>query len=212
MHNLTRMKCLPPLLIMIASISAQSQVRENTVTFISPGRTFEFKYPQSYVICRRNPQQPDNWMDDACLAYTPICSNYQCLSSDTMVCIGYPHDRTLEGTNFDGAAFSVSIDPHAGTKDGCSRMAEPPPRVGQAREVVVNGTKFQLVQTDGVGAGNFLDGYAYRAFYQHTCYELDIRIAYSSIANDDPGTRREFDSEKVRARLESVLKSFRFRR
>jgi hypothetical protein len=179
-------------------------------SFISPDGRFRLEYSDSLVSCRRDPNQVNWWVPDhSCDAYTPVCSNFSGDSSETVACIAYPANE-MTGTNFQAAAFSVNELKKVTDESECLKVEEPPPHVGTARNEIVNGVKFQVTETDGVGLGNFIDGYVYRNFHNRKCYELDIRIASSNIANYDPGTVKSFDSEKVQRALKAVLGSFRF--
>jgi hypothetical protein len=181
-------------------------------SFTSPDGTFHFEYSDSLVSCRRDSNRPDSWVpDESCEGYIPVCSNFSCDSTGTVACIGYPGNE-MKGTTFQAAAFSVSELKEATTESECLKVEEPPPQVGNARDETVNGTRFKVTETDGVAAGNFVDGYVYRTFHKGKCYELDIRIASSNAANYDPGTVKTFDSERVERTLRTVLASFKFLR
>lgn len=117
----------------------------------------------------------------------------------------------MKGTNFEAAAFAVREQKTMTTNAECLKIEEPPPH-GQARKENINGITFTVVTTDGVAAGNLSDGYTYRTFRESKCYELDIRIASTSIGNYTPGTVKSFDAEKVQRTLKTVLTSFRFLR
>ena len=116
----------------------------------------------------------------------------------------------MKGSNFEGAAFSVSELTQAGTEAECLRVDEPPPQVGNPWSETVNGVKFEVIETDGVATGNLMDSYVYRTFHQRKCYELDIRIAYWNPAYADPGTVKTFDAKAVYNRLKKVLDTFKF--
>ena len=187
------------------------QVSHNPVeiSFMSPDGTFAFKYASSLLMCKRDPNQPDWWTPGrSCEAYTPVCSDSSGIKDATVVCVAYPAD-SLKGTNFQAAAFSVNQRDAANTEE-CLKVTEPPPLVGPIRSETINGVKFNVIETDGVAAGNLIDGVAYRSFHRNRCYELDIRVAFSNIGNFDPGTVREFDSEAVHGPLKSVLNTFQF--
>jgi hypothetical protein len=72
--------------------------------------------------------------------------------------------------------------------------------------------KFGVTEIDGVETGNLIHDYVYRNFHGGKFYELDIRIASSNIENYDPGTVKNFDSEKVQRALKGALASFKFLR
>jgi len=116
----------------------------------------------------------------------------------------------MEGTNFQAAAFSVNELKGIVAESECMKVDEPPAHVGKVSNERVNGVPFEVIETDGVGLGNFIQGYVYRNFHNRKCYELDIRIASSNIANYDPGTVKSFDSKTIGRTLKAALASFRF--
>jgi len=118
----------------------------------------------------------------------------------------------MKGTNFQAAAFSVNELKGIVAESECMKVDEPPPHVRKASNETVNGVPFEVIEADGVGLGNFIQGYVYRNFHNGKCYELDIRIASSNIANYDPGSVKSFDSETIRRILKAALASFRFLR
>jgi hypothetical protein len=191
-------------------LSAQQDIPHETRsrTFASPEGTFRFNYPAALVSCQKRSNETV-WLPDDCNAYTPVCSNFSCDSTGTVACIAYPANE-MKGSNFEAAAFSVSELKHAGTEAECLKVDEPPPHVGQQQYETVNGVRFERTETDGVGLGNLIDGYVYRAFHKGKCYELDIRIAYWNPANADPGTVKDCDIKAVHDSLKRVLSTFKF--
>ena len=138
-----------------------------------------------------------------------MCSNFSCDSSGTVACVAYPANE-MEGSNFEAAAFSLSELKQARSEAECLKLDEPAPHAAHPQYQTVNGVKFEVTETDGVAAGNLMDGYVYRAFHRRKCYELDIRIAYWNSANADPGTVKNFDVKAVHYRLKEVLDTFNF--
>jgi hypothetical protein len=114
----------------------------------------------------------------------------------------------MKGTNFQAAAFSVS-ELKAATTAECLRVEEPPPHAGSVHKETVNGVTFTVIETDGVATGNLIDGYVYRSFHREKCYEMDVRIAFSSHAYGLE-TMKNFDVEVVHQRLKQVLDTFKF--
>lgn len=190
---------------------SKRQVSHNSaeISFISPDGTFSFRYSNSLLMCKRDPNQSDRWTPGkSCEAYTPVCSDFSGVQDATVVCVAYPAD-SLKGTNFEAAAFSVN-QRDATTTEECLKVTEPPAPVAPIRSETIAGVKFNVIETDGAAAGNLIDGVAYRSFHRNRCYELDIRIAFANIGNFDPGTVREFDHEPVHRPLKSVLNTFQF--
>ena len=201
--------------LVLASLSAleaqeASARKDRRTSFTSTDGAFYFEYPASFVRCERNPNQPDRWgPDESCEAFTPVCSDFSGQSDGTVTCVAYPAER-MKGTNFQAAAFSVSEIRAAGTQAECLKVEEPPPHVGSVRKENVNGIIFTVIETDGVAAGNLMDGYVYPRFHQEKCYELDVRIAFSNHADTGPGTMKNFDIKLIHQRLKQVLDTFKF--
>ena len=176
-------------------------------SFISPDGTFAFKYPNSLVRCERDSKQADRWTPaESCEAYIPVCSDFSGSRSKTVACLAYPAS-SVRGTNFQAAALSVN-ETNATTRGGCLNIAEAHART--LRNAEVNRVTFTVIETDDAAAGSLMDGVTYRSFHQNKCYELDIRIASSNIANYDPGTVREFERDAVYRSLKSALNTFQF--
>ena len=115
----------------------------------------------------------------------------------------------MKGSNFQAAAFSVNELKEVKNEAECESLKEPPPQVGKPRSEILRGVKFVVTETDGVAAGNLIDGTSYRTFHRNKCYDLDIRIAFSNAANADPG-RKSFDAKAVQRQLKQVLNTFEF--
>ncbi len=192
---------------MVSDPQQPTSHKEVSVHFTSPDGAFAFEYPRSLIKCERDPKQADSWIPArSCEGVIPVCA-YNSLTKDaTVVCIAYPAE-TLLGTNFEAAAFTVNKLDEA-TEDECLRITEPHPAT--SRKVNVNGMTFDMFDMDGVAAGSFLAGEAYRNFHQNRCYELDLRIAAANPGAFDPGTVKEFDYDMVFSSLKSVLDTFKF--
>ena len=200
-------------LVQCPVLNAQESVSDRSPkrSFTSQDGLFRFIYSGSLVSCEKDPGQPDRWTpDESCQAVIPVCSDVSGNSDNTAACVAYPATRIERGTDFEAAAFSVNILTDANTDRACLSVAEPPPHVGTRHTETINGVKFSVTQTDGVAAGNLLDGYSYRSFHGKICYELDLRIAFSNIGNYDSASAKNFDLQEVRRSLKNVLVSFKF--
>jgi len=199
-------------LLLSAGLNAQDPVshRAPKKVFTSEDATFRFEYSDSLVSCKRDPGQAGRWIPESCSGYIPVCTDASDESNGTVACVAYPAADLRKGTNFQAAAFSVNQLKEADTESKCLSVDEPSPHDGASRSEMVNGVKFAVTESDGAAAGNLIDGYVYRSFHEKTCYELDIRIAYSNPGNYDPGAIKVFDSEEVRKRLKEVLETFTF--
>lgn len=177
------------------------------IRFVSPDGAVAFTYPNSLIKCEKDPKQENSWIPSrSCGGYIPVCADASLDQDATVACIAYPAE-TLNGTNFEAAAFSVS-QPHATTADECLQVTEPHPAT--SHKLRINGETFDAFDVGGAAAGNLLAADAYRNFHQNRCYELDARVAFVNIGNFDPGTVKEFDYEAVRRSLKSVLDTFKF--
>ena len=178
-----------------------------SIRLVSADRAFSFEYPNSLIKCEKDPKQENLWIPTrSCGGYVPLCADASLDQDATVACIAYPAE-TLNGTNFQAAAFSVS-QLHVTTADECLQVTEPHPAT--SRKEKVNGETFDVFDVGGVALGNVSDADAYRSFHQGRCYELGVRVAFSNIANFDPGTVKEFNVNPVDRALRSVLNTFKF--
>src|SRR5262249_38045077 len=60
----------------------------------------------------------------------------------------------MEGTNIQAAAFSVHELKEIVAESQRVKVNEPPPEVGKASNETVNGSPFEVIETEGVGLGN----------------------------------------------------------
>ncbi|MGA7300584.1 MAG: hypothetical protein WBX10_09775 [Candidatus Sulfotelmatobacter sp.] len=176
-----------------AQVAAKPQAALKT--FVSRDGFFRFKYPAEFIVCRKNTSEA------ACLTYLPICDD------NAAACVAYPTAH-YEGSNFEGAAFSVNE--LAQEKTGSECLASMPPPVHMES---VNGVKFQAGHQSNAGMGHGLYEDSYRTFHTGQCFELDIRVATASMGGYPPGAIKEFtqeDERRVKAALAKVMSSFKF--
>jgi hypothetical protein len=189
--------------------SAQAPPSQKDRIFTALDGTFRFSYSRAMVSCQRNSNQSNRWEpDDSCNAYIPVCSDFSGDSAATLACIAYPASGT-KGTNLEAAAFSVNELKKVVAESECIKLDEPPPH-RNVKDENVNGITFKVAESDGIAAGNFIDGHVYRTFHDGKCYELDIRIASSNIANHESGSVKSFDLGKVQRTLKPAVASFTF--
>jgi hypothetical protein len=190
-------------------LGAQTHRSQSTKsTYVSPDETFRFDYSDPLVQCKRDLNQPDWWIPaESCEAYTPVCSDVSCDSKSTVACTAYAVSDK-KGTNFEAAAFSVSEPKGANTENKCRSVAEEF-RTVPIRTQTINGVKFSVTETDGVGTGHGMAGLVYSTFHQGKCYELDIRMASTSDGYSDVPLKH-FDFEKAQRTLKTALDSFTF--
>lgn len=135
------------------------------------------------------------------MTYIAICDE------SALACVAYPPAR-YQGYTFEGAAFSVNKDTDSDTENKCLASLKPPVQTESINEV-----EFKTAYQSSAGMGHGMSQYSYRTFHNGACYELDIRIAMSSMGGYSPGTIKEFtdaDEQKVRVSLAKVLSTFRF--
>jgi hypothetical protein len=177
-------------------------------TYVSPDETFRFDYPNSLVQCRRSPDQSYWWIPaESCEPYIPVCFNASGDSESTVACIAYPAND-MKGTNFEGAAFSVSEPKGANTEHKCRSVGEDS-RTAPVTTQTINGVKFSVTETVGVATGHGGNGLIYATFHQGKCYELDITITSAGAGYSDQPLK-PFDFENVQRTLKMVLDSFKF--
>lgn len=178
--------------------AALAQLRKGEVaqrTFIGHGDSFRFRYQSSFILCGKS-NRPES-----CETYIPICDE------TALACVAYPKAR-YAGTNFEGAAFSVTKQADADTENKCLDSMKSP-----SDKESINGVEFKGSDDSSAGMGHGLSGRAYKAFHNGQCYQLAIRVAFASLGGSTPGTIKEFtprDEEKVRSTLKRILTSFKF--
>jgi len=121
--------------------------------------------------------------------------------------VAYRTDK-YKGYNFEGAAFSVNEVPEANTESKCLESPD-----SESHSESIRGVGFKASRRSSAGLGHGLSEYVYRAFHQNMCYELDIRIATTSLGAYDAGRVKAFtpkDEQKVYAFFRHVLDSFKF--
>lgn len=164
-------------------------------TFVSRRDSFQFKYPASFILCGKSTRR------GACQTYIPICDE------TAAACVAYPTAR-YKGYDFEGAAFSVDKLSEQDTEGKCLNSMNKPVHTES-----VNGVEFQTSHQTSAAMGHGMSQYSYRSFDRGACYELDIKIATSSLGGYSPGTVKEFtqeDEQRVQASLAKVLATFEF--
>lgn len=204
---LTDRVCTHILTACCVGFSATSRPKTCGCSFCQPRWRIRFHLSQFADQVRKDPKQGNWWVPTrSCEAVIPVCT-YASLSKDaTVACIAYPAE-TMNGTNFEAAAFTVNKLDEA-TADECLQVTEPHPAT--SHKVKINGETFDAFDVGGAAAGSFSAADAYRNFHQNRCYELDVRVAAGNIANFDPRTVKEFDYKAVDLALRSVLNTFKF--
>jgi hypothetical protein len=206
-----------PVAWVVASL-AQSMATPSDNVFRSADSTVEFRYPKSMVLCY--PEQTDttskNERGESCSPYLDICAigttttAAGTLHPETVACVAYPHSA-YEGTNFGGAAFSVSEVPDARTESQCLQFDKFTINKKTVHWETIRSMKFKAASGGEGGLGHGLAADVYLTFHNGKCYDVELRETQTSLANFDPGTVKEFKGQaKVSSELRRVLHSFHF--
>jgi hypothetical protein len=205
------------LLVLIATSFGQTKNVSSQDVFRSDDSSFQFRYPKSLVLCYpEDHSKSESDKSSSCSLYIPICdagvttTDSAALHPETIVCVAYPHSP-YAGTNFGGAAFSVSSVPDATAEKDCLKFDEFTMDKKKAHWTTIGNEKFRAASGGEGGLGHGLGEDVYLRYHNGKCYQLEIRIGETSFANYDPGTIKEFkDYDKVSRELRRVLQSFRF--
>lgn len=214
------------LLLLIATSLAQTRSSQSEM-FKSPDGTFLFHYPKSLVLCQPQYQKPDpdnpsdetsiltRWSPDSCEAMLPVCPGTALpetasgpLHPDPIVCIAYPQSA-YKGTNFDGAALSVSVVPAVVGKD-CFEDRLGPQKTHWGK---VAGERAKISENGEGGLSHGLSSDVFHIFHHARCYDIEIRLTQTSAGAYDPGTIKiisNSEEERIRKELLGILHSFRF--
>lgn len=180
--------------------------------------TFEFRYPDQMVLCEPQYEGSNltrSW-PDSCESYLSICPGIELpltatgpLHPKPVACIAYPH-VAYKGTNFDGAAFSVSIIPELTTKSDClvDRLEAQNTHWG-----TLGGEQAKISENGEGGLNHGLGSDVYQVFRRGQCYDIEVRITQTSAGAFDPGTIRVMpnaEEERIRRKVLNILRSFRF--
>jgi len=220
------------LLLLIGISFAQTRSSQSRI-FKSPDGTFQFRYPKSLVLCQPHfeeptprPDLPDDlpeekhtltgWTPDSCGAYLPICPGFQLWVNasgrwyiEPIACIAYP-SSAYEGTNFDGAAFSVSVLPYLTTAHSCLEDQVEAQKIHWGR---IAGVKAKVSENGEGGLSHGLGSDVYQIFRNGQCYDIEIRLTQTSPAVYDPGGIKVMsnqEEEKIHQKLKGILNSFQF--
>jgi len=205
-------------LMLVATSLGEGKGVPSHDVFKSEDSSFQFRYPKSFVLCYPEGDHSKTQSDksSSCSSYIPICfagittTDTDELHPDTMACVAYPHSP-YAGTNFSGAAFSVSSVPDAHSENNCLKFDEFTMDKKKAHWTTIGNVKFIAASGGEGGLGHGLGEDIYLTYHNGKCFQLEIRIGETSFANYDPGTIKEFkDGEKVSRELRRVLQSFRF--
>ncbi len=219
------------LMLLLVTATSYTQTNSSQQIFKSPDGTFVFRYPSSLVLCQPHYEKPmpdadvsnealepllTGWLPDSCGAYLPICPGTELpvtasgpLHPEPIVCIAYPQSA-YEGTNIDGAAFSVSVIPELVTQSDCFEDWLGAQKTYWGR---IAGEKAKICENGEGGLSHGLGSDVYQIFHHGRCYDVEIRLTQTSAAVYDPGTIKIMsgsEDERIRRKLTSILNSFCF--
>ena len=205
-----------PVAWIVTSLAQSTAILSENV-FRSADSTFEFRYPKPMVVCY--PEHTDTTeieRRESCFPYLDICSigttttTAGTLHPETLACVAYPH-AAYEGTNFGGAAFSVSEVPDAPTESQCLQFDKFTTSKKTIHWEMIRSTRFKAASGGEGGLGHGLAKEVYLTFHNGKCYDVEVRETQTSLASFDPGMVKQFKNEaEVNANLRGVLRSFHF--
>jgi hypothetical protein len=127
----------------------------------------------------------------------------------TVACFGYPGDE-FDGTNFAGAGIAINVLRDPKTEQECNTLGSAQYPSPATRTVNIHGTRFHVGDAGGGSGMKYQNGLAYRALYQNVCFEIETQIDGVSMSVYDPGTIKEFDSEKLEKLFDEMVPTFQF--
>ncbi len=112
------------------------------------------------------------------------------------------------GTNFGDAEFNVGVSSASSDMQDCFL-----PMNGEAASstLYLNGTTFYGFAGEDAGAGNYYQVESYRAVHDNACYDIDMIVHSTNLANYPPEFGlKQFDENKIHGLLSEILQSFTF--
>lgn len=166
-------------------------------TFTDQGKLFTFTYPQAFSVAGGGIGYTQSWKTNTdgtlglILAQVNVPQSYQ------------------PKTNFGDAKFTVgtSVDPKA----VASCLSDTSGNGVIKSTLTVNSIKYTKFVSTDAGAGNRYETTSYRTVQNGQCFALEYTIHYAVLANFDPSMGvTAYNSTKVHADLDSIVKSFTF--
>jgi hypothetical protein len=222
--------------LMFASVLHATNPATASNTFKSSDGAFEFRYSDSLVLCQphyevrqadtsaRAANTPSDdaesrfsgWSPDSCLTNLPVCPGVDVPATATgplrlqpVVCIAYPN-TAYHGTNFNGAAFSVSVIPRLSRQTDCFRDWIGSRKTHWGK---VAGEKAKIGENGDAGMSHSLRSDVYQIFREGRCYVVEVRLAQTSAGVFDPGAIKimtDVEEEEIHKQLLGILDSFHF--
>ena len=75
----------------------------------------------------------------------------------------------------------------------------------------INNITYDKAEFTDAGAGNLYDTRLYRFFYKGSCYEINVTLHTTQIANYPPGTVTEVNKDQAWGKLMEILNTLKFR-
>jgi hypothetical protein len=220
-------------MLLLVTATSYTQTNPPRQIFKSPDGMFRFRYPKSLVLCQPHFEEPPphldlpddvqeekhtltGWTPDSCGAYLSICPRDALVVNasgrwyiEPIACIAYP-SSAYEGTNFGGAAFSVSVLPYLTTEHSCLADQAGAQKIHWGR---VAGVKAKVSENGEGGLSHGLGSDVYQLFRSGQCYDIEIRLTQTSPSVYDPGRIKvmsNHEEERIHQKLKRILNSFQF--
>ncbi len=165
-------------------------------TFVDTANTFRFNYPTIGNLSGSDGQVTTDWMFNATttgklLAKVVIPKEFQPQTN-------FGDARLTLGTGTSPEAVANCLLPEYGSTLATTTAA-------------INGINYDVISSNGAGAGNFYDTTSYRTIRNSHCYVMEYTIHSMNIDNypTDQGIV-EFDQEKIKTMMENIVRSLKW--
>jgi hypothetical protein len=167
-------------------------------TYRSPEYGFSIRYPSTFRLYSGHPDYKETTTN----AMVPVCEE------TTVACFEYAVGDN-EGTDFQGAGFSVNVLRDRKTEEACYKPEE---NTDHLKVQVIHGIQFHTGETGVAAAGNSGGGDFYRVFHEGVCFELtnDFSTTSSWIVSDSGPRFKASKGRKISREINAMLQSFTF--
>jgi hypothetical protein len=166
-------------------------------TFVDSGNTFQFTYPQNFILAGGGIGYTENWKTDTDGTLGLILATVNSPA-------GYQPKTNLGDVKF---TVGTSSDPNAVS----SCLTDTSGQGVTKSTVTINGITYTKLVTTDAGAGNRYETTSYRTVQNNQCYAIEYTIHYAVLANYDPSMGiTAYDSVQVHADFDNIVKSFKF--
>lgn len=166
-------------------------------SYTSAGGVFSVKYGSEFSL------QTDYEKVKA-LGYIPVCSE------SMEACIFYSGSQ-YTGTNFEAAGVSINALTTKKTEAQCYNFSESTSETQHVtKNVTIGNLTFRSATGGSAGAGHMTQAQSYRIFLNNNCYEILQTLGNTNIGAYEPGTIKEFNSEEVWSKLQTIVETVIF--